>query len=700
MSYPGCSPSLDRQGPSLESISMVEPTTKNDGVRPDSGDDPGAKEEPTTRQSTSCPVDQALDSARDTQMLDLLRGISEKQSAILSLLQTRFDRETEDATIDETLLLPNFEDKYGRQEVATKFLHANNHHSGDFRPGGEKFAAWLRAKPGDEFPWRNDLGVRTSTGWRVLSPTHLRTEAGGVNGIMEKIWPTTWKFGQLEGYFSYHHPRFEELPSGHKYANRQIWEPQVMASPSPPEILESSAVGHLWDNYSDISSGLLGIGAVAIMLSYPLASNPQDRGDNLAFVAGHIAEWGEFDPSRCASYKKRSPPLINAPFSAEYHLRSFVGMPDPYFPSDVADSIRRSGIYCKREKLTLKSPNGKVLNLVERRYSIALRMIITEATFGAYTLFSTVDRTRGYHNDNGLYPSARIESTQERTRREEGWSRWKDFGLLTMKHQTGFAVFQLQLCNCIESWEEDWAKTLHKLDAVSSVKLADISNAQIRERLMYDSHTLERSSHYFEMLHILRIFSQVISENRSNIEDLVSRVNAHPMLFSGWPRWSNETREESQLINRVRDHNWKVIFALQEKAAERLLGKIERKTEEIKNLRDGLFSAQSVREAMKGAQISRYLFVFTTVTILFLPPTFVATFYGMDIFEKPDASQTRKQFWTVFAAVSSITYISALGAVLVVGARVKEVADWETYDGKDPEDTGLDNFGDTRRRNS
>lgn len=75
--------------------------------------------------------------------------------------------------------------------------------------------------------------------------------------------------------------------------------------------------------------------------------------------------------------------------------------------------------------------------------------------------------------------------------------------------------------------------------------------------------------------------------------------------------------------------------------------------------------------------------VFTIVTILFLPPTFVAvgyqcllkvlvvqeltanqTFFGVDVFHAASEVQTRKIFWTVFSIVTVTTFVTSIGAIL------------------------------------
>lgn len=117
-----------------------------------------------------------------------------------------------------------------------------------------------------------------------------------------------------------------------------------------------------------------------------------------------------------------------------------------------------------------------------------------------------------------------------------------------------------------------------------------------------------------------------------------------------------------------------------------------------------LFNAVSVREAVKSTQISQYLLVFTVVTIIFLPPSFIAvrnfclvqprgatspdsastltqpnfqTFYGMHLFDGPDglSESTQKSFWIAFCSVTGGTYILAAGALTGVNKR-KRIRGW------------------------
>ncbi|KAK3994311.1 hypothetical protein QBC44DRAFT_49622 [Cladorrhinum sp. PSN332] len=115
--------------------------------------------------------------------------------------------------------------------------------------------------------------------------------------------------------------------------------------------------------------------------------------------------------------------------------------------------------------------------------------------------------------------------------------------------------------------------------------------------------------------------------------------------------------EEVHIIEK----NWEVLAGKYNESGAAFTDRIVRKIEEVESLRDGLFNAQSVREAVKGTQINQFLLVFTVVTIAYLPPTFVATFYGMHLFDDEEVKpSTKTQFWTVLAAVSGATYLVAI----------------------------------------
>ncbi|KAK2762375.1 hypothetical protein CKAH01_16211 [Colletotrichum kahawae] len=198
--------------------------------------------------------------------------------------------------------------------------------------------------------------------------------------------------------------------------------------------------------------------------------------------------------------------------------------------------------------------------------------------------------------------------------------------------------FQAQIYHVIDLWANDWDKTLNQLSAPISIE-----NEKELERLMYDSD-LKKTRTYFKVLQTLRIFSDIIEAAEVDFE-----------WYSGFCSGGRfqevrgrSFREEELVIN----HNWATLKAFHQEKGKKLLFKISAMRKEIESLRDGLFNAQSVREAQKSRELNKIMMVFTIVTILFLPPTFVVTFFGVEVFHAASDVQTRKIFWTARAVLN------------------------------------------------
>lgn len=154
---------------------------------------------------------------------------------------------------------------------------------------------------------------------------------------------------------------------------------------------------------------------------------------------------------------------------------------------------------------------------------------------------------------------------------------------------------------------------------------------------MYDGPELQRSEGYFSLLQLLRLF-------RNNIEDSLKDLihfRAEVRGMNGGP-WLPGSRDNQYIA-----HNWEAVLKHKRRRCEELQDRIDRKIREIESLRDGvgtgtrgsslarvplrtlaytpqLFNASAIKEAMKGTHINQILLVFTVVTILYLPPTFVS----------------------------------------------------------------------------
>ncbi|KAI0397628.1 hypothetical protein F5Y17DRAFT_454784 [Xylariaceae sp. FL0594] len=81
-----------------------------------------------------------------------------------------------------------------------------------------------------------------------------------------------------------------------------------------------------------------------------------------------------------------------------------------------------------------------------------------------------------------------------------------------------------------------------------------------------------------------------------------------------------------------------------------------------------LFNASSLKEGRRSASMGRYVLIFTVVTILYLPPSFISTVLDMQIFQK-DVAQTKWEYKVALVTVSLSTYLVALISIVAV--------DWE-----------------------
>lgn len=92
-----------------------------------------------------------------------------------------------------------------------------------------------------------------------------------------------------------------------------------------------------------------------------------------------------------------------------------------------------------------------------------------------------------------------------------------------------------------------------------------------------------------------------------------------------------------------------------------LLERIDRKTEEIKTLRDGLFNSTSVREATRATEMNRYVIVFTVVTVIYTPPSFISALFATPLpyFAKGDPGEFKR-------AVAIATGTTVLAALILL----------------------------------
>ncbi|KAF2496714.1 hypothetical protein BU16DRAFT_340064 [Lophium mytilinum] len=293
---------------------------------------------------------------------------------------------------------------------------------------------------------------------------------------------------------------------------------------------------------------------------------------------------------------------------------------------------------CNRERGTLANSTTKNLCLTESRQSIALNTTLT-LKLPVYTLFHL------------------IRSAGDAMRRSSGLGRfsWKATNLRIGIYYKGISIFQLKLYQVFESQHGTWTESIDEIDRVLQIRPTDILDDRKRNELMFDS-SLKVSEQYFAILQILRIMREWICDA---LKDLERQKEI----------WQSDRgyRLSRKLDESIIESNWEVLVSLQQGFEKILLDRIDRKTEEVKSLRDGLFNATSVLEAQRGTEINQYLFVFTVTTIFYLPVSFVATLFGMHLFDSESLHRTRTSFYVSTVLISVVTYVLSGFAAWWVG---------------------------------
>lgn len=255
---------------------------------------------------------------------------------------------------------------------------------------------------------------------------------------------------------------------------------------------------------------------------------------------------------------------------------------------------------------------------------------------------------------------------------------WQKLELRNCLRWAGIVAFQFSICRILREWQDDWRDLLDRIDKVVRVKSTDILKRESRRGLMYDDEQLSQSEIYFSILQLLRVFDETITRGERDLQSLADSCCNHiEMVAQNSHKGVVEEEEEEAAALKIIAENWKIIVSSHKTSAGELLERINRKTEDIKSLHDGLFNAQSVRETTKAARMNHYLLIFTVVTILYLPPTFAATFFGMHLFdgENGPGEWTQKTFWKVFGGVTGVTYL--VSAVALMGVRKRRtVTSW------------------------
>ncbi|RDW86625.1 uncharacterized protein DSM5745_03267 [Aspergillus mulundensis] len=228
----------------------------------------------------------------------------------------------------------------------------------------------------------------------------------------------------------------------------------------------------------------------------------------------------------------------------------------------------------------------------------------------------------------------------------------------------GVGMYLLYISATLEWTAGQWELTLDQLDNTLHTSLAQMTREK-RRSLMFDDD-FSKSDQYFAALQTLHMCTDWIKGTLRDFRDLCENTKRKISRSLEITDGDDDMDSFEALCVDV--------LANSERHFQPLLDRIERKVEEVKGLRDGLFNATSVKEASKGTKLAensrrqnRYILVFTVATVFYLPMGFVTSFFGMHLFDPNDeSSASRTPFIITFVVIAIATYVIATGALLVI----------------------------------
>ncbi|KAG8667835.1 hypothetical protein FPOAC2_13037 [Fusarium poae] len=512
------------------------------------------------------------------------------------------------------------------------------------------FEAWVRNTKSYSSPWRDT--------YSKVMETHIDN--------IEDWWPMSWASDAGGAYGASQEVSLAALGPSH---DDPIDYESIHGQDIPSLLKTNKYSGIIYRISLDNSFGMIDLKSIATILSVAEGTcfNPEGGPE---FLDGHISEWRERSThDRCGMKHYHVPVAVSgAGFSMSgvfmHYMRSFIvcnfsSRPCPNAGSPV-------GLKCIRTRMTFEGfYDSKTLTMEERRYSTALNILPHNAPYGHYALCSIVEGTPQQTWNIWRCAPAAHHHVADRS------YLWKRYGILPAGLYTGISMFQLQICSFIESWEQDWHATIDQIDSTISIS-PDVLEDFERLKALMMSNLSDSSVSYFKVLKILGIFATSVKSAPAYLEELIPWVR-NPFVEDVW---FEKTYPHTASSKAILKFNWDIVKTRQKEAADKILKRLERTTNEVQGLMDGVFNIQSIQEAQKSRTLNKYLFVFTLVTIIFLPPSLVATFFGTDIFNSSTNDKTEKKFWASVVAVSVVTYILAGMGLFGSGSQPERRSRW------------------------
>ncbi|SCV45044.1 uncharacterized protein FFB14_08411 [Fusarium fujikuroi] len=305
--------------------------------------------------------------------------------------------------------------------------------------------------------------------------------------------------------------------------------------------------------------------------------------------------------------------------------------------------IRNNGIrslFSKRQTVTLQHGSGKTI-LQEKRVVVSFRVLREAPELFSILVLKNEDISPDTHDPDQQFDF-------------EGF--WTGYGGIRPSDINPLTYYLLEICRVFKMCMDAWEETLSTIDKL--VLLEDLDNLERVEELMFDN-SFKRSKDYFVALQILRIIDEWLDEVQSTVEDMSKDDLLLKASMWGTDYESHESFEVA--VRYVNEH------------ATTTKSRVQKKREEINSLRDGLFNATSLRESTKAMALNQAIYVFTVITVLFTPVSFLATFWALPFLNNPtEGSGTIPEppaFRNSFIIMPILTYALVIGVAWVVGKR-------------------------------
>ncbi|KAK4107094.1 hypothetical protein N656DRAFT_764098 [Canariomyces notabilis] len=297
--------------------------------------------------------------------------------------------------------------------------------------------------------------------------------------------------------------------------------------------------------------------------------------------------------------------------------------------------------------LTDPSDVRRNLDIHEIRYSVGLK---TTWEFDL-PVFTLITMTNAF---------TRLEDLGELCDRDI----WRAVNMRPSIRATGVAAFAFRIRSLLPGWADQWSRLLDQIDRVLSADLATILDPASRREIMVDGSDLRLSEFYPAVLQILRIAADWIQESMDDLRWMVDDMqrlyfspNTDGDSFATFLPSGLDVNSQDAAIA-VFKQNWNSVKSHQQRLGKALLARIARTQKQVESLKDGMFNATSVNEAKKSTQLNHYIFVFTVITIIYLPLSFISTLFTLELFTWEDSRQVRSfQFATTITLVAIGTYV-------------------------------------------